>query len=310
MNKLVCRAEIGKLARALRLTPEQLEFLYAVDPLAIRAFRERVEAALFDDLKPRLQRLAQASKLLPASVNALIGEKVFGAMLCARVAGLMPAAQALEVSRRLPTPFLADVSLEIDPRSAKEVIARLPAETVVAIARELIGRGEFIVMARFVDYLLDSTLALVIHSIHDDAVLLQIASFLESPQRIDQIIGFMSRERLGTLIETAARGGTDAAGYWDEALGLMNAVGDETRELLAQIAAEQDEAVLKSMIEAVQKRDLWEALLPILQSMSEPAQQRLARLALAKGVNIKLLREKARDLGVSAQLEAVLAAVG
>lgn len=309
MNKLLCRAEIAKLARALRLVPEQLEFLSAVEPMAIRELRERVETALFEDMKPRLQRMAQASKLLPAAINALIGEKVFGALLCARVAGVMPASQALEVARRLPVEFLADVSLETDPRSAKEVIARLPPETVLAIAHELTKRREFIVMARFVDFLLDSTLALVIHAMHDDAVLLQVASFLESPQRIDQIVGFISRERLGTLIETAARGGVDAEGYWDEALGLMNAVSDKTRKLLAEVAAEQDEAVLSSMIEAVQKQDLWEALLPILQSMSGAAQLRLARLALAQGVKAELLREKARSAGASAQLEAVLAAV-
>ncbi len=309
MTQLTCRAEIVKLARLLALTPAQLEFLDAADPLAIRALRERMSDALFDDMRPRLQRVAAASKLLPAGVNAMIGEKVFGAMLCARVAGLLPADQALEIARKLPTGFLADVSLELDPRSAKGVIARLPAEQVVAIAQELIRRREFVVMARFVDYLLDSTLEKVIHAVHDDAVLLQVAYFLESPQRIDQIVQFMSRERLASLIETAASGGVDAAGYWDEALGLMLAVSEPTRRLLADLAAAQDEEVLASMLHAVQLQNLWDVLLPVVTSMSESAQQRLAKLALAKGVKPELLREKAGSLGLGAQLETVLAGI-
>ncbi len=164
-------------------------------------------------------------------------------------------------------------------------------------------------MARFVDYLLDSTLETVIHAIHDDAVLLQVASFLESPQRIDQIVGFMNRERLASLIETAAGGGVKAEGYWDEALGLIAAVDDKTRKLLAHVAAQQDDTVLVSMLRAVQVQDLWDLLLPVIASMGQNEQQRLTKLALAKGVKPKLLREKARSLGLAAQLEAVLAAV-
>ncbi|MGH8530684.1 MAG: hypothetical protein ACRETN_12725 [Nevskiales bacterium] len=310
MNQLGGRAEIVKLGRLLGLAPQKLEFLQAVDPLAIRALREQMSDALFDDARSRLQRVAAASRLLPAGINAMIGEKVFGAMLCARVAGLLPAEQALETARKLPTGFLADVSLELDPRSAKGVIARLPAEQVVAIAQELIKRREFVVMARFVDYLLDSTLETVIHAIHDDAVLLQIASFLESPQRIDQIVGFMSPARLASLIQTAASGGADTDGYWDEALGLMAAVGDKTRKKLADLAAQQDDAVLGSMLKAVQMQDLWDVLLPIINSMGESAQQRLTQFALTQGVKPKLLRQKARSLGLSAQLETMLAKAG
>ena len=47
----------------------------------------------------------------------------------------------MDVAAKLPTEFLADVAVELDPRRASDVIAGMPAEQVAAVTRELTRRG-------------------------------------------------------------------------------------------------------------------------------------------------------------------------
>ena len=55
----------------------------------------------------------------------------------------------------MPVEFLADVAVELDPRRADAVIARIPAERIVLISRELLRRREYVAMGRFVGHLND-----------------------------------------------------------------------------------------------------------------------------------------------------------
>ena len=61
--------------------------------------------------------------------------------------------RAVDIARRLHTPFLADVCLELDPRHVRELIAAMPVKRIVEVAHELAARREYITMARFVDVL-------------------------------------------------------------------------------------------------------------------------------------------------------------
>jgi hypothetical protein len=139
---LEVRAEILKLARLLRREPAQLEYLAEVPSPDIRALREEITEVLFNAHGPALARLAAGSKILPVGLVAMLGERVFGPVLSARIAGLLEPGRAVEMAARLPTPFLAEVAIDIDPRRASQVIARIPAGQVAAITRELIGRQE------------------------------------------------------------------------------------------------------------------------------------------------------------------------
>ena len=118
MTRFEREAEVAKIARVLGVEVARLGYLerLAVDDL--RALRDRLSNALYDDTRPMLTRVAAGSRLLPGGTVARIGEKVFGAMLCARIAGLLPPPRALEVALRMPDGFLAEVSAQLDPRSA------------------------------------------------------------------------------------------------------------------------------------------------------------------------------------------------
>jgi hypothetical protein len=279
MSRLARRAEILKLARVLGVGEDDLAGLHRIDPDSIRRFREQASARLFDADEARLKRVAAASRLLPAPLIALIAEHVFGALLCARVAGLMAPDRAAEVAQRLRTGFLADVTMEIDPRHVREVIARIPIPRIVEVALELSKRGEFVTLARFIDHVSDAAIRAVMEKLTDNAALLHIAFFAEDKSRLNSLVGFLPESRLRDIIFIAADESQD---LWSEALALMNYVDESWRKRLGELAASLDESIILSMARAAQAKNLWGSVLPIIAVMDTPHQQRLVNLPVVE----------------------------
>ncbi|MGH8460583.1 MAG: hypothetical protein ACRESS_03140 [Stenotrophobium sp.] len=308
MSKLSTRAEIIKLARLLKLEEAQLAFMQRYSVVQIRELRERMSATLFDGSKATLSRVATASKLIPVPLVAIIGEKVYGPLLCARVTGLLPPTRAVEIGERLSVPFLADLSMELDPRSAREVISLMPTARVVAIARELLKRGEFITMARFVDYLRDQTIKEVMAAIGDDRALLEIAFFIESHARLETIMELVPLERLRNIIRVAAGDGT---GLWPEALAMMLNVGDTMRRKMGDLTAELDDAALNSIMATIQRESLWTAWVTVVSAMTPAAQKKLLGMAAMNTPAVLAgFAGAARDQGLRKLMTPLLAFMG
>jgi hypothetical protein len=224
------RAEIAKLARLLSTDPQRLSYLESIDPSVVAELRERATDRLFDAHGEALQRAVSASRLLPAALVAKIGEKAFGALLCARVAGLLEPGTAVDLARRLPPEFLADVAVELDPRRASDVIARIPVDHVVAVAGELARREEHVTMGRFVGHLDHRAIAATLEVL-DDASLLRVAFVMEDKHRLDDIVALLSDQRVAGVIAAAA-----AQDLWPEARDLALHVAGEGRARLEQAA--------------------------------------------------------------------------
>ena len=90
MSKLDTRAELIKLSRLAQVTEADLAFLEDVPLASLVKVRELTTERMFSDGRKLFQNLASASKLMPNSLTAMIAEKAFGPLLCARVAGEMP----------------------------------------------------------------------------------------------------------------------------------------------------------------------------------------------------------------------------
>jgi hypothetical protein len=217
---LEVRAELLKLARLLGQAPDELAYLEAVSVVELRQLREQITEILFDSHLGALKRLALASRLLPVGVVAQMGEKVFGSLLSARITGLLDPDRAVDVAARLPDAFLADVAVELDPRRASAVLARIPADRIAAITRELLARGEFVTVGRFVGHLPDESLrASVDVSGPDD--LLQVALVLEQRERLGDFLEMVGPERTEQILGAADRA----------------ELGREARELVEQASA-------------------------------------------------------------------------
>ena len=227
------RAEILKLARLLHCSPERLDYLEAVPPEEIRQLRDRVTDLLFDAHDATLSRLVAASRLLPVALVALMGERAFGPMLSARLAGRLDPERAVEAAARLSAPFLAEVAVELDPRRAKTALAGIPPDRVAEVTRELARRGEFVAMGRLVGYLPPETLAVAVTAL-TDGELLRAAFVMEEKERVEELAEALGEQRLEAIIEAAER-----EDLWVEAIDLLGHLGPERQAALVEIARER-----------------------------------------------------------------------
>jgi len=271
---LETRAEVIKLARVLGTPADQLRYLERASPEDLRALREQATDRLFEGDQDRLHKLALASRLLPASIGAVISRWALGALLSARVTGLLVPSKAVDIARHLPAAFLSDIAVELDPRRAREVIERMPAWQVADVAEELTRRNEYVAMGRFVGFLGDEAISAAMTQI-DDAGLLRIAFVMEGKDRLDHVVSLLPEERLAGVLHAA-----DQGALWPEALDLLNHLGEERKGELSEIAAA--EGLLDSLSEAANADGLWDLVLPVIPLMTESSRLSLARLRVVE----------------------------
>ena len=264
--------EIVKLARLVGCERGELDYLRYVDAQELRDLREQVTVVMFDADRQMLQRVASATKLIPSKLAAVIGERAFGPLLCARLTGLLEPSRAVDVAAKLPTPFLADLAVALDPRRASRVIAEIPPQQIAEITRLLAEREEFIAMGGFVGHLSEAALRAAIDVVSDEA-LLRTAYVVESKGSLGALVATLHADRLESIIATA-----NASGLWVEALDVLRYVDERQRGQLGDIAAGQADEVLDGMIKAAQKHLLWDHVLPVTRAMNAESRARFAAL--------------------------------
>ena len=273
---LAQRAELTKFERLLGEAAQSLDWLAdKLDAAAIRALRERSTAVLFDSDRKRFQGLASASRLLPVPLLVKLVEGVLSPFLCARVAGLMSADRAIAIAERLRTPFLVEATIQIDPRSAADLVAGMPVGRIVDVATELARRGEYVTMGRFLDSVSLDAIKAVLKAVDDDAALLSIAFFAENFERLNEIVALLPAERLNRLVHRSATG---TAELWGEALALMGSVQPALAHRLASIAGDLDDEALAHMLANTRASGCWDQLLPIVLTMDQAQQRRIVHM--------------------------------
>lgn len=281
MDKLRNRAETEKIAALLGTggEPVELDFLHVLPADAVRALRERTTASLFDGQPEMLDRIAGATKLVPAGVAAAISQKALGPRLAAAVAGKLEPARAADIIEKLPVAFTAESCAHLDPRRIPGIVDRLDEGLVVRIAVALAERGDHLTMGRFVGHLRDSALARILPQV-DDAAVLRAGYAVDMPERLGQIIELMGEERLGRVVASAADG------LWPEALAVAGLVTGEQRSRIARFAARLPEERLDSLVRVVAEQDLWESLLPLVALLPEEELRAVAQLPALRSADV------------------------
>jgi len=291
---LDAQVEIIKLARLLGTDPVELDYLRAAQPNDIRRFRDQVTDVLFDGDRARLGGFAAGSRVIPASLAATIAERTLGPVLCARLTALVEPDKAVEIAKRLPAPFLAEVAVEMDPRRAKDVIAHIPADLIEAVAGELGRLGEAVTMGQFVAFLSEPALHAAMNGI-DDVTLLRTAFVMEGKARLNDIISFLPTERLRSIVVTA-----NDREMWPETLDLLTSLSSKRRTELVQLALEEDlESMLPGLFAAVEETDGWDTGLRLLAELPAKLKSQLAPATRElDAARRKRALERARERGM------------
>lgn len=277
MTELALTAEYLKLARLLGCPQEAVAGLKGLDVAALRELRGACTSMLFDGDRGSLQRIVSVARLLPAGLNALIAEKAMGPVLGSRVAGMLPPKDAVEIARRVPLNFNVEVTLLLDPRSAAPMLRVMPLELVVAVTREMVKRREYIVMARFVDALTDEQIRACMAAMDDEAML-QSGFFVESPQRLEEVVELMSDARLRDVVGQAARPDRDLGGA---VMALMSGVGPRLQRRMIEAALLHSDAhVGEHLVTTARAHGLISMLQAHATVLSEAAARRLAALGV------------------------------
>ncbi|MBL1077140.1 hypothetical protein JK358_22330 [Nocardia sp. 2] len=259
---LVAVAEITKLARLLGIDdPTELDFLADLPPAAIREFRERATDLLFDRDTKRLKGVASASKLVPVAISSKMAEKAFGPVLCAAVASAVEPNRAIDIAKTLPARFLAECSVQLDPRRTAAIIAAVPPKMVADVARELLAHGDHITMGRFVHVVPEPALRAAA-PIMSDVDLLRIGFLLEDKSAIDNVLHIVSDRVPGVIRAAADRD------MWAEGIDLLDSIAPHNRAWIGDITAGLGGDVLDKLVHAVRDLDAWATLLPITSAMS------------------------------------------
>jgi hypothetical protein len=243
-------AEVMKLARLLGREPDELAYLERVAPADLRALRDSVTETLYDAHGSALGRLAAASRLLPAGLTATIGQRAFGPLLSARLAGLLDTDKAVDVAGKLPPPFLADVAVELDPRRASDLIASIAPALIGQVTAELVRRREYVTMGRFVGHLSDESIAAALGAMDDEAVL-QTAFVLEDRSQLSRLFAKLPKGRSAGLIAAAADDG-----LWLEALDLLNHLHKRQRKEMVLAALALDDPAREAILDTIIAHDL------------------------------------------------------
>jgi hypothetical protein len=267
---LQAHAEVLKLARLLGREPGELAYLERLAPSDLRALHDSVTETLYDAHGHALGRLAGASRLLPSGVTATIGQRAFGALLSARLAGLLETAKAVDVASKMPPPFLADVAVELDPRRASDLIASIAPALIGQITAELVARREYVTMGRFVGHLGDEAIAASLATMDDEAVL-QVAFVLEDRAQLKRLLSKLPKDRWAGVIAAAAR-----EGLWLEALDMLNHLSKRQRKDMVLTALELGEPAREAILDTIVEHELWDEA-RLIAEHDDSIEERLAR---------------------------------
>lgn len=269
-GRLQVAAETLKLERLVGVEEGAFGFLDDCDPDDIRRVREGATDLLFEAGGSTFARLGAAAKLIPSPLVASISERSFGPLLCARAAGSVDPAKAIDVAKRLSPGFLADATVELDPRRVVDIISGVPVRLVEPVARELGDRGEHVTMGRFLAFVSDEAIVAAMGALSDEAML-RTAFVLEHKDALDHAVGLLPPERMPDVLRCASR-----LGLWPQALDLLDHLSDGKRGEIADVIATLDADSVRRLVEAVDEQDLWGSLLPVVDVMSPHGRRELA----------------------------------
>jgi len=197
---------------------------------------------------------------VPVAVAVKLTEFALPPLLAARTTELLDPGRAVDLVGRISDRYLADVSAAMDPSRSPEVIARIPADRVATVAKELARREEWVVMGGFVAHVSRAGLAASVAQLNGEQ-LLRIGFVLDDVSRLDEITTMLTDLQLDEML-AAARD----HGLWRELDDLLANISAQRRERLSSRFAAAPTGLVDAVHAAVERGALSRTALAALTS--------------------------------------------
>lgn len=253
---------LTKLARTLDIAESEVQFLSHLDVAALRELRWRITDELNAADAKRLAGVIAASKLVPVSLAASIGEKWFGPVLCARLVGLVEPKRGGQYAKHLSVDFMADITTRTDPRAVGDLVHELDLKAMQRIAVVLLERDDYLTLSHFVGHLPPEMVVSILAAIDDNAAVVRIARFVEDLDHLNPVVAGLSDERILALVAAV-----QADDLWVEGLHLFAHLGDDQIKRVAVTLVRQDAVAVVAALEAFDRHGLWDQGLHLLETL-------------------------------------------
>ncbi|MGV9817390.1 hypothetical protein [Nocardia xishanensis] len=195
--------QVIKLARTLRVPVDDLEYLADVPDMELRQFRMQVADMLFDHQSYGLRRMARAAKIIPTPILVKLVDRHHNALLAAKMSAVLDPGHAVEVAKRLPVDFLADIAAQLDARRAATIIAGLPPATVRAVAERLAARGDWITLGDLMSSVSDDAARATVAAL-DGLALTRTAFLVDEAAQLERFVGLVPESKLADMLSATA----------------------------------------------------------------------------------------------------------
>ena len=226
--------EIARIARAMRVEPDEVAYLARFDAAEIRSLRLAVQARIRDDNAHRFRRLAKLGGLLPTRVVASLAQRSMSPRLAAGVVEALAAEQAADVASRMEPAYLAKTCEYLLTDVATPIVMHLPEDTLLAVCDVMVEQGARSAMAEMIESLSDDRLITFMRRIDDPAMLLDISAVVTADGQLERVATLVPDALLSRIVRHAV----DSPAHWELALGLLALLpASERKRLLAVVSA-------------------------------------------------------------------------
>lgn len=169
----------------------ETEYLEKLSPEEQKKLSELIHKVVEEEGSTLFSTLAFVSKVIPNFLKAKIAQDIMGPKMTAKMTAYLPASQAIAVAKILKTEFLADVALYLQPDKVAEIVEGSPDNLLINVTKNLLGKGNYDILAGFSDHLSPAKLKILAEKINDSFGIVQIANDMVNKERmIDTAITF------------------------------------------------------------------------------------------------------------------------
>lgn len=223
-----------------------LDGLGGIDDTDLRTLHDQIAESYFGAGRESFARVAGLSKALPGAVAGKLAQRFLPPHLAAQVAVLLEPAKARELVSKVSLPYLADLSLSLDPTRARPILQAVPAERIGEVAAELFRRGDYAAVAEFAGSVTPAGLRAAL-AVANGRDLLEVVPLLVWNDNVEAAVADLPAHRIDEILGVVARGE-----LWDAAEDFAGHLPPAARDRAADRLAHGDTATRQAWRTAAQ----------------------------------------------------------